>query len=633
MREWRQQGNDSFPVQQRALAQQSSTNSTHTTHQYNDQSAGQVYYSNMPGQSSSPSFPNGPYQPYSPAPTQSHHAPGNYHNGTPTPGSQYPSGPNQPYNNPALGPGPNQYPNQQNYNQQAGPNQYPGGPHQQQNPSPPFAGGNYQGSVPAQPQFPNGQQYAQPGAPIPPVQPPFYSAQAHNVQFQQQNQPQRPQKRGPGWKAIFFVVPVILVVLASIFGPTIVRNMNEGRHPLANITRAINPAAQESALSQQQLQGNQQYNEQMHYKQLARLYTSQMTLDEKIGQLMVVTYTANEYSQDLDYMLNQQHVGGVILYKNNLSPQLQTPDQAKQDIAKMQQRATFPLFVSIDEEGWNVDRLGQIYPVPPNPKRLAADDIHKTNDPAVATSEGQRVAHDMMALGINVNFAPDIDVATNHGYIDWDYRAFGENPDDVLKYSAPYLEAMQAGGVIGTLKHFVGLGAIPRGNANDPHFVLPSTDLTKDQIENHMLPFKHFIQSSNKLDHPGFIMPTDLMVPSIDSKYPTEFSHIFITDMLRNQLGYDGVVVTDSLQMGGVQLNGITLTEANASVLALQAGCDMLLDIAGSDQVAAVNTAIKAALQDGTLTQARIDEAVTRILTLKMERNVVPSIQGANLNA
>ena len=103
--------------------------------------------------------------------------------------------------------------------------------------------------------------------------------------------------------------------------------------------------------------------------------------------------------------------------------------------------------------------------------------------------------------------------------------------------------------------------------------------------------------------------------------------------MLRNELGYDGVVITDSLQMGGVQLNGITLTEANASVLALQAGCDMLLDIAGSDQVAAVNTAIKAALQDGTLTQARIDEAVTRILTLKMERNVVPSIQGVNLNA
>jgi beta-N-acetylhexosaminidase len=576
----------------------------------------------MPSQSSSPSFPNGPYQPYSPAP-------GNYHSGVPTPGPQYPGGPNQAYNNPAPGPGPNQYPNQQNYNQQSGPNQYPGNPHQQQNPSPPFANGNYHGSVPAQPQFSN----AQSVAPLPPTQPPFYPAQANNIRFQQQNQPQRPQKRGPGWKALFFVVPVILVVLASIFGPTIIRNVNAGKHPLSNITRAINPAAQESELSQQQLQGLQQYDEQMHYKQLARLYTSQMTLDEKIGQLMVVTYTANQYSQDLDYMLNQQHVGGVILYKDNLSPQIQTPDQAKQDIAKMQQRATFPLFVSIDEEGWNVDRLSQVYPVPPNPKRLAADDIHRTNDPAVATSEGQRVAHDMMVLGINVNFAPDVDVATNHGYIDWDYRAFGENPDDVLKYSAPYLEAMQGGGVIGTLKHFVGLGAVPRGNANDPHFVLPVTDLTKDQIENHMLPFKHFIQSPNKLDHPGFIMPTDLMVPSIDPKYPTEFSHIFITDMLRNELGYDGVVITDSLQMGGVQLNGITLTEANASVLALQAGCDMLLDIAGSDQVAAVNTAIKAALQDGTLTQARIDEAVTRIITLKMERNVVPSIQGANLNA
>jgi beta-N-acetylhexosaminidase len=491
--------------------------------------------------------------------------------------------------------------------------------------------------LPVRPQSPSGQQYGQPISPTPTGQPPFYQTQTNNVPFQpypqNQHYPQEPQKRGPGWKALFFVVPVILIVIASIFGPTIVRNMNQGKHPLANITHPFNQAAAEPDLSQEQIKGLQQSDEQMHYKQLARLYTSQMTLDEKIGQLMVVTYNTNEYSPDLDYMLNQQHVGGVILYNLSFERQLQTPEQVKQDVAKMQQRATFPLFISIDEEGWNVDRLSQVYPVPPNPKRLAADDIHKTNDPAVAASEGKRVAQDMMALGINVNFAPDVDVATNHGYIDWDYRAFGENTDDVLKYSAPYLEAMQAGGVIGTLKHFVGLGAIPHGNANDPHFVLPTTDLTRDQIETHMIPFKHFIQSPNKLDHPGFIMPTDLMVPSIDPKYPTEFSHIFITDMLRHELGYDGVVITDGLQMGGVQLNGITLTEANASVLALQAGCDMLLDIAGSEQVAAVSTAIKAALQDGTLTQARIDEAVTRILILKMQRNVVPSVQGVNLNA
>ena len=404
--------------------------------------------------------------------------------------------------------------------------------------------------------------------------------------------------------------------------------MSQGKHPLADI---IPRKQAEPELSQQQLQGIQQSDSEMRYNQLARLYVSQMTLDEEIGQLMIVTYSTPTYSQDLDYMLNQQHVGGVIMYQ--AQQQLPDADQVKHDVAMMQQRATFPLFVSIDEEGWNVDRLGQVYPVPPNPKRLAADDIHQTGNPAIATSEGQRVAHDMMALGINVNFAPDVDVATYHGYIDWDYRAFGTNPDDVLKYSAPYLEAMQSGGVIGTLKHFVGLGAVPHGNANDPHFVLPVADITQDQLNTDLIPFKHFIQSPNKLDHPGFIMPTDLMVPSIDPKYPTEFSHTFITDILRNRLGYNGVVITDSLQMGGVQLNGQTLTPAYASVLALQAGCDMLLDIAGSDQVASVVTAVKAALQNGTLTKARLDEAATRIITLKMERNVVPSIPGISLTA
>ncbi len=409
--------------------------------------------------------------------------------------------------------------------------------------------------------------------------------------------------------------------------------MIDGKHPLANVIPPRKPAVVETALTPQQLQSIQQSNDAMRYQQLARLYVSQMTLDEKIGQLMVVTYNTNDYSQDLDYMINQQHVGGVIMYQLAFEQQLQSADQVKRDVAMMQQRATFPLFVAIDEEGWNVDRLGQVYPVPPNPKRLAADDIHQTGNPAVATSEGQRVAHDMMALGINVNFAPDVDVAAYHGYIDWDYRAFGTTPDDVLKYSAPYLEAMQAGGVIGTLKHFVGLGAVPHGNANDPHSTLPSVDLTQDQINTDLIPFKHFVQSPNKLDHPGFIMPTDLMVPAIDPKYPTEFSHTFITDILRNQIGYNGVVITDGLQMGGVQLNGQRLTEAYASVLALQAGCDMLLDISGSDQVASVVAAVKAALQDGTLSQARIDESVTRIITLKMERNVVPSIPGVKLNA
>lgn len=435
-----------------------------------------------------------------------------------------------------------------------------------------------------------------------------------------------------GWKALFFIIPVVLIVFASIFGPNLVHNITAGKHPLTNIIPQ-KPASVDTALTPQQLQGIQQSNDEMRYKQLARLYVSQMTLDEKIGQLMVVTYNTNDYSQDLDYMINQQHVGGVIMYQLSFEHQLQSADQVKRDVAMMQQRATFPLFISIDEEGWNVDRLGQVYPVPPNPRRLAADDIHQSGSTSVAASEGQRVAHDMMALGINVNFAPDVDVATYHGYIDWDYRAFGTTPDDVLKYSAPYLEAMQAGGVIGTLKHFVGLGAVPHGNANDPHFTLPTVDLTQDQLNTDLLPFKHFVQSPNKLDHPGFIMPTDLMVPSVDPKYPTEFSHTFITDILRNQIGYDGVVITDGLQMGGVQLNGQTLTEAYASVLALQAGCDMLLDIAGSDQAASVIAAVKAALQDGTLTQARIDEAVTRIITLKMERNVVPSIPGVNLNA
>ncbi|GAC1360755.1 MAG: hypothetical protein NVS2B12_18000 [Ktedonobacteraceae bacterium] len=669
LRNWQQGPGEPVPLSTGQQVQQGPQASTHGTYQnygpgqYPGMPNSNQQY-NAPAQSAVPGGPN-----YGPTIAQPPFGSGTYqqYSTTPAPGPQYPGGqyspqyagqpaqtpyqgaPNQQYTTgPAQPPyqnapnqqyttGPAQPPYQGAPNQQyaTGPVQppYQGAPDQSYGPpaQPPFGSGTYQqyGSVPGpgvvQPQYagPPNQAYG------PPVQTPFYPAQAGNPPYQPY--PQGPKKRGNSWKALFFIVPVVIVIIASIFGPAVLHNVSQGKPPLTAIHLPLQPTA--VTLTQQQLQALQQSDEHMHYKQLANLYVSQMTLDEKIGQLMVVTYGSDNYSQDLDYMLNQQHVGGVIMYQLSVQHQLQTAYQVKHDIALMQQRATFPLFISIDEEGWNVDRLGHLYPVPPNPKRLAADDIHKTGDPAVASSEGQRVAHDMMAMGINVNFAPDVDVALNQGYIDWDYRAFGQNPDDVIKYAAPYLEAMQAGGVIGGLKHFVGLGAVPRGNTYDPHFVLPSVDLTPEQINTHMMTFKHFIDSPNKLDHPGFIMPTDLMVPSIDPKYPTEFSHTFITDILRHKLSYDGVVITDGLQMGGVKLNGQTLTEAYASVLALQAGCDMLLDIAGSDQAASVITAVKAALKDGTLTQARIDEAVTRILTLKMERNVVPSIQGINMTA
>jgi beta-N-acetylhexosaminidase len=235
------------------------------------------------------------------------------------------------------------------------------------------------------------------------------------------------------------------------------------------------------------------------------------------------------------------------------------------------------------------------------------------------------VAHDLLALGINTNFAPDVDVSKVENYIGYDWRAFGDTPADVIKYAGPYLRAMQAGGAIGTLKHFPGLGAVP--HATDPHGTFATVNSTKEQVENiDLVPFKHFIQSQETLDHPGLIMSTDVLVPSIDPRLIAELSPRFMTDILRGQLGYDGVAITDALTMLGVQVDGLHIGLPEAAVLALIAGNDMLLGPADADSMHAVSDAIKVALKNGSLSKSRLDEAATRVLALKMERHLLPAV-------
>jgi beta-N-acetylhexosaminidase len=355
-------------------------------------------------------------------------------------------------------------------------------------------------------------------------------------------------------------------------------------------------------------------------KRLASLYVSRMSLDDEIAQLLMVEYRyATHYSTDLDVMLNQQHVGGVIMYRE----QINTTEQTRQDTSQMQKRSTLPVFIAVDEEGWNVSRLTNLHPKN-RFYRKDADDIRATGDINVATSEGRKVAQDLLALGINMNLTPDVDVSTDTQYIGYDGRSFGSTPGEVIKYAGPYMKAMQATGVIGCIKHFPGIGSVERGN--DPHEVLPTITENKDQLhQNDIATFTHFIQSTDPQERANVVMPTNVMVPSVDPTYPAEFSHTIITDILRKQLHFDGVVLTDALVMGGVQLNGRPLTLGQAGVMALQAGDDMLMGANNPTEAEGMITLIKAAIQDGTLTRARVDEAATRIIALKMAAHLMPA--------
>lgn len=416
-------------------------------------------------------------------------------------------------------------------------------------------------------------------------------------------------------RRLAFPIMIILVLLAILIGlggflQQQWASVASGQTPAMQATTATGPFVQ-MPFSTSQLNSLLHLTSYMKYKQLAAMYVARMSLDVELGQLIMVEYGDTYYSSDLDTMVNQLHAGGVIMYEF----QMQTFNQTKHDIALMQQHATFPLLISTDEEGGPyVHRLKNIYGL-----RMSATDIYNTGDPNVATQQGAKAAHDLLALGINENLAPDVDVNLVNGY-DMVTRTFGNDPASVIKFAGAYLRALQAAGVVGCIKHFPGLGDA----VSDAHAGLPVVNRTKEQIyATELAPFKYFIQSQNALDNPGMIMPTDVLMPAIDPNLPAELSPIFMTDILRKQFGYDGVALTDALYMKGISDKW---SMPQAAVMALKAGNDMLLGPTGAAQMIDMLNAIKQALKDGTLTKARIDEAATRIIALKMEYHLMPAI-------
>jgi len=350
--------------------------------------------------------------------------------------------------------------------------------------------------------------------------------------------------------------------------------------------------------------------DRMTYKELASLYVAHMSLDEKLGQMIMTESEQNNYSDDLDYMITQLHVGGMIMYESHL----QTVSQARATTSQAQQRAKIPLLTSVDEEGGlYVNRLEHIYGARPGPS-----EISQKGSLVFDRQQGEKMAHDLLSIGLNTDLAPDVDVMIIPGYDTAD-RTFGTTADSVIKYAGPYTEAMQSHGLIATLKHYPGgLGDTPY----DAHDILPTDNRSRDQIyATELAPYKTLINSPNPLMRPGMIMSTDVLMPAIDPVMPAELSHKFMTDILRTQFGYDGVVVTDALYMGGISDRW---SEPEAAVLAIQAGNDMILGPMGSARTAAVIEALRQALQDGRLSMARVNEAVARIIALKMQYHLLP---------
>lgn len=331
---------------------------------------------------------------------------------------------------------------------------------------------------------------------------------------------------------------------------------------------------------------------------------SRMSVNDEIGQLFVAEFTGTDFNGENAAMIEKLHPGGIILYTFSM----QEAKQTQTLIHSSQVNSKIPLLVTVDEEGGCVDRLNKIYPPRPGEPEIGA-----TGSTKYAYQQGAKTAQDMTALGFNVNLAPDVDVKLVEGR-DLLCRTFGTTPDLVTRMSQAYLDGLQDNGVIGTLKHFPGLGDA----LEDAHMSLPVIKRTRSQVESvELAPYRAMIENGKA----QMIMTTDLLMPAFDPVLPAELSPSIITGLLRSELGFDGVVMTDALYMAGISK---TWSMPQAGVMAIEAGCDMLLGPWNVSQMRDMISAIQKAMKNGAITKARLDQSVRRILTLKMRMGLIP---------
>lgn len=345
-------------------------------------------------------------------------------------------------------------------------------------------------------------------------------------------------------------------------------------------------------------------------KQKVQQLMAGMTLDQKLGQLIIVEYEGNGYNASgLQYMVTQQYVGGFLYqYSNhNFDP----PYNVTANVAALSQQAMkdaqIPLLIGTDQEGGLVNRLYVFHGYLPSAAEMAAK-----GDPQFTHDQGAQAAQWMLQLGINTDLAPVVDVHTVDPPV-LVTRMFGTTPQTVATYAGAYLDGLQQNGVIGTLKHFPGLGAI----TSDPHAGLPTVNRSLPQLQSiDLAPYTLMMQKN----HPAMIMDTDVLMPAIDSSLPAELSPKAINGLLRQQMGYDGVVITDGLYMGGISARW---TLSQAAVLAIIAGNDLVEGPYTPTLVANVVTALKQAMQQGQISMARIDQSVERILLMKVQYGII----------
>ena len=346
-------------------------------------------------------------------------------------------------------------------------------------------------------------------------------------------------------------------------------------------------------------------------------YMENMTVEEKAGQLFIVNlelldqkngnyYEWKRFTRRMKKSLDKYHIGGVILFSRNIAGRKQT----EKLISRLQENSSIPLFISVDEEGGDVARIA-------NNKKMGTtvfqtmEEIGKTKDASYVYSMGETIGSEISSLGFNVDFAPVADVKTSELNLEIGTRSFGGDPGKVAEFTSAFVKGIQKHNVSATLKHFPGQGS----SSGDTHVESVNIDSSIASLrKNDFVPFEAGIAAGA-----DFVMVSHISVSKVtETSQPASMSSLVMDTILRDELGFRGVIITDAMDMASITDN---YTSAEAAYGAVSGGADIVL--MPLDLEMAYNEIINR-INDGSISKERLDASVLRILTVKFMRGIMP---------
>ncbi|WP_256975154.1 beta-N-acetylhexosaminidase [Paenibacillus amylolyticus] len=405
------------------------------------------------------------------------------------------------------------------------------------------------------------------------------------------------------WRKPLHMICLLLgiILLLSACGqaqqPSSATDSNTGSNAGSNSGQSSSSPEQNTAPPQEEVQEEPQEEVDPVQEQL-----SSLTLEEKIGQMILAGVQGTTLDDQAKQMITNQKVGGIIFYANNVST-LEGTAKFVQSIKEANQSNPVPIFMSVDQEGGKVSRMPETVESIPSSRKVG-----ETKDSALAEKMGELLARQVQLAGFNVDFAPVLDVNSNPKNPVIGDRSFGSSAELVSRMGIAEMKGLRKEGIIPVVKHFPGHG----DTSVDSHLDLPVVNKTEKQLaELEWIPFQAAVKEQVEA-----VMVAHILFPKLDPDHPASLSDVIIGEHLRGKFKYDGVVITDDLSMGAIAKN---FKLDQAALATVKAGSDILLVAHSYESAKTIFDTLISAVKSGEISESRIDESVYRILALKQQ--------------